>query len=796
MRDAEATAREPVWAGQKRGLVASVFWLALTACGDGKESVTSDSAGGDGDVRVFIDAGRVLPSPREGGVAPFGARDAGERAAARDGELGATTARCAEAPLAGLVASCGGCHALRAGVTASAPDLHAFAGDESAFLARVRSGSAAMPSFAADAISDATLRAAYARLRRGERLSDSPAEPGLERLFVPSPEHPLPVTFRRDDGVLITRGAGRVRQRHELEESFGPFGPLYFEHRTYGFLIEDFTERGESRVRVTYLPAARPTDGTNFRAFKIYGDGNVFHQNMGMTSDVALPSLLLRGADLARDYPMAVAPFARVQSQQVTREPRANRPLARGDLLEFEFGVFIDPAAVQSGTRTSYYSDTFRYRVGEGGLTVENRDASGTIGPRPDALQGGATTSGWLYAEPETYYQQMASNIQHEHVQRFVEGRRLFHTDFESGKHSEAGNPPLAEQANKLGPSFVGASCDGCHPNNGGGRALAAPLDRTSSMVFKLYDAGALGDQLQLDEGSARAAGSDERPVALADGTRVVLRRTRYELIMKNGARVNHSARVARRIVGVGLLEAIDEPTLLAHADPYDCDGDGISGRAQRIVEPHTGVKRLGRFGWKAEKVSVEHQVADALSADLGVDTRIVPGQGGNVELADADLLRLTTYMRLLAVPPQREAQNTARGRQLFASVGCAGCHTPQLETAATHPFVELRVQTVRPYTDLLLHDLGPDLADESGAAGDRTDGERASASEWRTAPLWGLGMARSVQGYVALLHDGRAASVLEAVLWHGGEAALAKQRFTMLPRSERDALLEFVESL
>lgn len=644
--------------------------------------------------------------------------------------------------------------------------------------------------------SSAAADASGARFKCGDSLSETRANEDIAPLFAPSTERSLPITFVRTDGVLVTRGAGRVRQRHELEGTYGPFGPHYFEHRTFGFVIEDFTPTGQSRVRVTYLPVARPTDGTNFRAFKIYGNGNVFHQNMGMSSDGPLPSLALAGTDLARDYARSVAPFARVQTQEVAREPRANRPLMRGDLLEFEFGVFIDPAAVRPGSRTSYYSDSFRYRVGDGGLTVENRDPSGTLGPSSLAQQGGATTTSWLYAEPETYFEQMAANIQHEHVQPFVEGRRLFHTSFESGLHSEGGNPPFAEQANKLGPLFVAERCSTCHPGNGGGRPLTAELDDKSSLTFKLYEADTLGNQLKLGEGSAAAKDVEERSLTLDDGEIVVLRRTRYEVSVPGRTGVRFSARVARRLVGMGLLEALDEETLLARADPQDCDRNGISGRASTIAEPSGGAQRLGRFGWKAEKTSVEHQVADALAADLGVETRLFPGPGERTELADGELSALTTYMRLLAVPPQRDVETREPGRQLFVSVGCASCHAPVLTTGTRHPFVELRAQTVRAYTDLLLHDMGAELADASGEPGDSHDGAPASASEWRTPPLWGVGLARTVQGYVALLHDGRAASVLEAVLWHGGEASSAQRRFRALSREDRKALLEFVESL
>jgi CxxC motif-containing protein (DUF1111 family) len=168
------------------------------------------------------------------------------------------------------------------------------------------------------------------------------------------------------------------------------------------------------------------------------------------------------------------------------------------------------------------------------------------------------------------------------------------------------------------------------------------------------------------------------------------------------------------------------------------------------------------------------------------------------MELADADLARLTVYMRLLGVPGQRDVEDAqvTRGEAVFRTLGCASCHVPALTTGDTHPNLELRGQTIRPFSDLLLHDLGADLRDEGGEAADGRGAEAASASEWRTPPLWGIGLARTVQGYVALLHDGRAESVLEAVLWHGGEAKQVRERFIKLSKEEREALLRFVESL
>jgi CxxC motif-containing protein (DUF1111 family) len=317
-------------------------------------------------------------------------------------------------------------------------------------------------------------------------------------------------------------------------------------------------------------------------------------------------------------------------------------------------------------------------------------------------------------------------------------------------------------------------------------------------MVFKLYGAGELGTQLQLQEGSASVSGTETRTALLDDGTMVTLHRPKFTLTAKSGDPSHFSARLARKLVGLGLLEAIDERTILARADRLDCDHDGISGRPSYVKDPVTGALRIGRMGWKAEKVNIAHQVADALSADIGVDTTILPDAQGKSELSDADLGKLTTYMRLIGVPPQRDraVADVAKGEGLFKTVGCSNCHVTDVMTGENHPFAELRSQSIRPFTDLLIHDMGADLADDSGITSAPEAEAPPGASEWRTPPLWGIGLYATVNGHTGLLHDGRAANVLEAVLWHGGEAEAVKHRFMALGAADRQALLAFVQSL
>jgi CxxC motif-containing protein (DUF1111 family) len=705
--------------------------------------------------------------------------------------------------------NCSACHTQAGRANGRYPDLYQFKGTLADFTKHVREGSPkGMAAYPADVVSDADIQAIYAYFTGGNmrQTLDIVSLGGVTPLFQPSDAVNPPIVFKRDDGVLITRGAGRVRGRHEgpldTNQPFMEFVADYFLSRTYGWIVEDFTTIGQSRIRVTYLPISMPTGGTNFRAWKDYGNGDVFTNNGGMKSDLQLPPLLVNGNDMSASYQKTFAPYARLQQAETTQNNRENRPIQAGDLFEFEFGIFNDAAAIQPpGSRTNYYTDTFRYQVGTGGVTSNNPDTytggKGILGPEPAAQEGGDTTNVWPYFMPETQFGQMALNIQHENVQHFVEGRRLFHTDFTTGAHSEMGNPVFTEQAGKAGPLNTTTSCESCHIGNGPGEVLKGPLDTKSSMAIKLYNAGDLGDQLQLSEGSATVSSTDSKMVTLADGTAITLHKPNITITTKSGATPAFSARIARKVIGSGLLEAIDERTILLRADQKDCNGDGISGRPNYVKDPVTGALRLGRFGWKAEKVSVQHQIAEALIDDIGVGTSIFPDQG-KTELSDDDLSRLVTYMRLVSVPGQRNHSDPTvlQGEQIFKTIGCQNCHVNDVVTGANHPFSELRNQSIKPYTDLLLHDMGADLADNSGIEYSDNESAPAAASEWRTPPLWGTGLLSVVNGHTGLLHDGRAANVLEAMLWHGGEAEAIKQRVTKLSAAERDALVAFVMSL
>jgi len=294
-----------------------------------------------------------------------------------------------------------------------------------------------------------------------------------------------------------------------------------------------------------------------------------------------------------------------------------------------------------------------------------------------------------------------------------------------------------------------------------------------------------------------------------ADGGEFRLRRPRLSIDQLSQGKIHPETRTSLRVpptlVGLGLLEAVPATQLEALADPGDQDGDGISGRVQRIPGPSGTV--VGRFGWKAGQPNLESQIARAFSEDLGVTSALYPHPncssedekclkfaGREVELSEVQLQRVTLYTRLLAPPARRAWQEpeVLQGRELFLELRCDSCHRPELVTGdGTGPgsLPELAGQTIRPFTDLLLHDMGPELADGVSE-------HAAAPSEWRTSPLWGLGLMARVNGHLRLLHDGRAETIEEAILWHGGEAEASRKAYIQLSEGRRSALLRFLNSL
>lgn len=340
---------------------------------------------------------------------------------------------------------------------------------------------------------------------------------------------------------------------------------------------------------------------------------------------------------------------------------------------------------------------------------------------------------------------------------------------------------------------------------------VSLPTSINLALAYDTASAGAVQvNRLKLREMLAPGSATSEGTVTLAelrsyddgynqygDGTPYEL--TRPVLAFSGTVPEFYSLRLAQPLIGLGLLEAVDEATILGFADPCDDDQDGISGRAASVTELGTGIPRIGRFNWKGIASSIGDQIAYALNRDMGVtttrfDTLDGDAQPSPVEVSDVELDQMVHYNGLLGVNARRDLHDAAalEGEVLFAQIGCAACHIPEMATGSTHPWAEVRNQTIRPFTDLLLHDMGPGLADNMVVVG-----SGASASEWRTAPLWGIGLTQGVaDGAAGYLHDGRASTLEEAILWHGGEAESAKQEFRLMTEPDRAKLLRFLLSL
>jgi CxxC motif-containing protein (DUF1111 family) len=435
--------------------------------------------------------------------------------------------------------------------------------------------------------------------------------------------------------------------------------------------------------------------------------------------------------------------------------------------------------------------------------------------PAPELLarQGGEAT---VEVAGRDAYAQPVPGLTGDQATTFAIGNNFFNDNWVTA-------PASTEGRDGLGPIFNAQSCSSCHFKDGAGRPPADDDDPTRGLLLRLSVVGpvgtpvpspTLGDQLQdraihgLDPEGAIRIRTTERPVRLADGTVVTLAAPRYELVGPDGAPLPGdllvSPRLAPPVFGVGLLEAVPAEAIERAADPEDRDHDGISGRANHVTDPVTGERVLGRFGWKAAVPSVRAQNAGAFAGDIGITSSVKPDQpctaaepacldapdGGEPEVSDRKLDQVTFYTRTLAVPSRRDAasRTTQRGQRTFDELGCSDCHLAELRTG-TGEVPTLSNQRIRPYTDLLLHDMGEGLAD------DRPDGA-ATGREWRTAPLWGIGLRQTVNGHTRFLHDGRARNLLEAILWHGGEAGAARDGFRRLSADDRATVLAFLESL
>ena len=423
---------------------------------------------------------------------------------------------------------------------------------------------------------------------------------------------------------------------------------------------------------------------------------------------------------------------------------------------------------------------------------------------------------------PEAVYMQPVPGLTHSQLQKFKAGEKQFRAPWVVF--------PLLGGEWGLGPTFLANSCVGCHVQAGRGRTF----DQAGSIVFQQLlrlslpgegaDGGPVphpnyGDQLQVfgvnvglkenlkpGEGELYVDWLPE-PVRLPDGTEVELRKPAIRVEKLNFGpledKVLTSLRNTQVVFGMGYLEAVDEEDILALAALQRTQG--LNGRPNYVRDDINQRTALGRFGWKANQPSVRQQIAAAFHGDMGVTSSLYieencpPVQtacramppGNRPELLDYSWDELNFWSVALDAPPARDQDNpkVIRGRQSFEKARCAQCHVPEMRTGHYPRLPEISKKTFRAYTDLLLHDMGPGLADG------RPD-FKAGPRDWRTAPLWGIGLSMQVNGSSNLLHDGRARNVLEAILWHGGEAQTSRDLFAELSKEEREDLIAFVNSL
>lgn len=437
------------------------------------------------------------------------------------------------------------------------------------------------------------------------------------------------------------------------------------------------------------------------------------------------------------------------------------------------------------------------------------------VAQKPEAKQylGGGTT---VFATGRNSFSLPAANMPMLKTLDFSVGNSFFRSPWVIA-------PATTDVRDGLGPLFNTNGCQNCHIRDGGGHAPSSHDDNAVSLLVRIsvaiegvsWPEPNYGGQLQdfgvpgvEPEGKVHIEYQDVVE-QFADGTTVTLRKPTLSITELAYGELHPdtrlSARLATPMIGLGLLEAIPEAKLMALADPQDLDNNGISGRPNTVLDVVSKKMVMGRFGWKAGQPSVRQQNTAAFAGDLGITSSLFPDEnctlaqkncanaptGGKPELTQEVLDAVTFYAQNLGVPARRQVNDakTNAGEVLFESIGCAQCHTPTWTTGDAEAMPWLSNQVIYPYTDLLLHDMGNGLDDQHPESD-------AKGAEWRTPPLWGIGLSSVVSSEVNYLHDGRARTITEAILWHGGEAYDSQNAFKALSSEDRKALLAFIKSL
>lgn len=440
------------------------------------------------------------------------------------------------------------------------------------------------------------------------------------------------------------------------------------------------------------------------------------------------------------------------------------------------------------------------------------------IGDQSDEhLSGGDTT---VFEENNKAFSRPLANIQSKTLRHHSIGNSFFNQNW-----IEA--PASATARDGLGPLFNARSCSACHPHDGKGSPHTRGINRLG-MVTRISIPGSGPHGEPLGDPNYGTQLADFALPSIQPEATIRLRFQEKQVVINGRPFVLHepelklrdlvygplseavtfSHRLAPAVHGMGLINELSDETILSFADPDDRDGDGISGRPNLVWDRERGEKRIGRFGWKASQPTLKQQIADAFVNDIGITSSLFPDEaipsgqearlgemekssGGSPEVPDQIVDRVTTYLATIAPPARRglDQPSVKRGKEVFHQIQCAACHIPEMKTRGDASLPELADQTIRPFSDFLLHDMGPGLADG------RPDFE-ASGSEWRTPPLWGIGLQHIVSRHSFYLHDGRARNVIEAILWHDGEGRKSRDLFVALPQKDKEAIFDFLNSL
>ena len=625
------------------------------------------------------------------------------------------------------------------------------------------------------------------------------------------------------DFPLTARMAGRFRDRHPNEWRFDHYVENYAGGKFFEIVITDHGTSLDVRV------VTDETSGPERVDFKYY---------------------IQSGGEAMCDRPLTAVNLVMERDPE---EPHVFHQriadITPGQIIEFDF-THIGVPNPEGGT-FQYYTEYFFYHSGTGRF--------GTARSNPRAHAAGDASIDTVSA-PRFAFAQHAGNLTAAELERFMDGKVRFETDHRdglvknfptrfdccSGPIGYDLDPSPHARPEALGPRFNATSCISCHMMDGRGATPTGRESNLTALVMQLSLGGSTdgGEPTphplygrQFDTDSVTNGVSEGRLTVeyeliegfFADGTPYELRKPIYSFrdtafgspgtnipdadgTSGYEGMVQSSARIAPMLAGTGLLEAVSEAEILALADPEDLDGDGISGRPNWVRDIVTGEMALGRFGWKASQPGLVQQTAVAYQRDLGLTSPWTPehdcgtddadcSDGSGPELSASDVSLVAEYVGGLTLPPRRNHEDPEAiiGMTLFREANCQACHVPTLRTRPDHEMAAYRNQAIQPFTDLLLHDMGPGLADDF-------DEFAASGTEWRTAPLWGAEYVGHVLGVPNectdpfsaeltpnYLHDGRARSLMEAILWHGGEAAAARDAVLAMNADERSALLAYV---